>query len=78
MDAFEMKYRIRTWCGEAALPDLDVKTDSLRVAQEEVRDRIAWYGADDVSLIRPGHKPLKGSELEDWLEVSAIRLIEES
>jgi hypothetical protein len=50
------------------LPDLDVKTDSLRTARDEVRDRMGWYGADDVSLIRPGHRPLKGDRLTKWLE----------
>jgi hypothetical protein len=65
---FEMKYRVRTFVGTTPILDHDMKTDSLRTAMRDVADRIEAYGADDVSLKRPGMRPIRGDELLQWLK----------
>lgn len=64
-----MKFRVRSWVGEQSLPNMDVTTDSKRVAAQEARLRAAAYvtGYGDVSVIVPGEMALRGEPLEAWV-----------
>ena len=64
-----MTYRVRSWAGNTPLPGMDVTTGSARVAAHEVIERASRYRTfDDVSLIVPGQRAMKGDELRLWTE----------